>query len=84
MPAAQAIQTPTDAAVSETFAQAEKHFGQVTNLVRVLGSNPPLCKSITEFFIQAIMTWIEYLYVPKMRTSQTRFCTRSISSLPFP
>ncbi|MFQ5426338.1 MAG: carboxymuconolactone decarboxylase family protein, partial [Gaiellales bacterium] len=49
------------ASVAETFALAEQHFGQVPNLVKVLATNPPLCRSITGFFVQVLregrVTW---------------------------
>jgi len=54
MPAVHYVDSPDDASVVETFQVAEKHFGHVPNLVRALGHNPALCKSVTEFFAQAM------------------------------
>ena len=53
MPATAVIASRTEE-VAETFRQAEEHFGQVPNLVKVLANNPDFCKSITAFMIQAL------------------------------
>ncbi|HZD23055.1 MAG TPA: carboxymuconolactone decarboxylase family protein [Acidimicrobiia bacterium] len=53
MPATAVIESPTED-VADTFRQAEEHFGQVPNFVKVLANNPTFCKSITEFMIQAM------------------------------
>lgn len=54
MPATAALDRPTTDDVAETFAVAERHFGHVPNLVKVMASNPTMCKSVTEFFVQAL------------------------------
>lgn len=54
MPATATIEAPTSPELEATYAMAEAHFGHVPNLVKVLGSNPTMCKSITEFFAQAL------------------------------
>lgn len=43
-----------DASLNEVFDAAQEHFGQVPNLVKALANNPALCRSITNFLIQAI------------------------------
>lgn len=43
-----------DASLNDVFDAAREHFGQVPNLVKALASNPALCRSITNFLIQAI------------------------------
>lgn len=53
MPATATVDVAT-AGVEETFALAERHFGMVPNLVRVLATNPTMCSSITGFFAQAL------------------------------
>jgi len=53
MPATEIVETPTED-LEETFQLAADHFGHVPNLVKVLATNPTLCKSITEFFAQAL------------------------------
>jgi len=40
--------------VQAAFAQAEKHFGHVPNLVRALGSNAAMCRTITAFMVQSL------------------------------
>ncbi|MDH3755901.1 MAG: carboxymuconolactone decarboxylase family protein [Acidimicrobiia bacterium] len=53
MPVTTTVEQPT-AELEEIYAAAEAHFGQVPNLVKVLGSNPAFCKSLTAFMIQAL------------------------------
>lgn len=53
MPATATLDSPTDE-LGDVYAEAEKHFGQVPNLVKALGANPTFCKSITRFMIQAL------------------------------
>jgi alkylhydroperoxidase family enzyme len=43
-----------DPSLHDVLAAAEEHFGQMPNLVKALASNPELCRSITEFLIQAL------------------------------
>jgi alkylhydroperoxidase family enzyme len=43
-----------DPALADVFAAAEQHFGHVPNLVKALANNPPLCRAITTFLIQAL------------------------------
>ena len=43
-----------EAGVADVFEAAERHFGQVPNLVRALANNPTLCRSITEFMIAGL------------------------------
>lgn len=55
MPAVEPIEKEqADPAVREVLDAAEEHFGQVPNLVKALASNPEMCRSITEFLIQAL------------------------------
>jgi len=42
------------AVVADVFDAAERHFGQVPNLVKALANNPTLCRSITEFMIAGL------------------------------
>lgn len=53
MPATALHTAPTDE-LADTYAKAEAHFGHVPNFVRVLGSNPAFCRSLTDFLIQAL------------------------------
>ncbi len=46
--------TKADASAQDVFEAAERHFGQVPNLVKALANNPMLCRSITNFLIQAL------------------------------
>jgi len=41
-------------ALADVFEAAERHFGQVPNLVKALANNPTLCRSITEFMITGL------------------------------
>ncbi len=43
-----------DAALGDVFDAAEQHFGHVPNLVKALANNPTMCRSITNFLIQAL------------------------------
>ncbi len=55
MPAVELLEkTKADASVQDVFEGAEQHFGQVPNLVKALANNPTLCRSITNFLIQAL------------------------------
>jgi len=36
------------------MARAEAHFGHVPNLVKVLATNPAMCRTITDFLIQSL------------------------------
>ncbi len=55
MPAVELLEkTKADVSVRDVFEAAEKHFGQVPNLVKALANNPTLCRSITNFLIQAL------------------------------
>ena len=60
MPVTAVIDKPTTD-LEETYAKAEAHFGHVPNFVKVLGTNPDFCKSLTDFLIQALaegrITW---------------------------
>jgi len=57
MPAVELLEkTKADASLGDVFEAAERHFGQVPNLVKALANNPPLCRSITNFLIQALGT----------------------------
>jgi alkylhydroperoxidase family enzyme len=53
MPATTLIETPTSE-VQNIYRQAEAYFGHVPNLVKVLGTNPAFCNSITEFMMEAL------------------------------
>lgn len=53
MPVTAVVDQPT-ADIEETYAKAEAHFGHVPNFVKVLGTNPDFCKSLTDFLIQAM------------------------------
>lgn len=43
-----------DPELKGVFGEAEEHFGRVPNLVKALATNPEMCRSITEFLIQAL------------------------------
>lgn len=43
-----------DPSLKDVLDAAEEHFGHVPNLVRALANNPAMCRSITEFLIQAL------------------------------
>lgn len=43
-----------DPALAPLMNRAEAHFGHVPNLVRVLATNPALCRSITNFMMQSL------------------------------
>lgn len=40
--------------LTDVFDRAEKHFGHVPNLVKALATNPAMCRTITDFTIQAL------------------------------
>ncbi|MDE2150307.1 MAG: carboxymuconolactone decarboxylase family protein [Gammaproteobacteria bacterium] len=48
------VQKPDNDDVREAFKLAETHFGHVPNLVRALGSNPAMCRTITAFIVQSL------------------------------
>ena len=55
MPATQTLDRSTaDASLADLFDRAEAHFGHLPNLVRVLATNPALCRSITDFMMQSL------------------------------
>ncbi len=55
MPAVQLLEkTKADSSLADVFDAADKHFGQVPNLVKALANNPALGRSITNFLIQAL------------------------------
>ncbi len=55
MPAVELLeQTKADASLRDVFEATERHFGHVPNLVKAIANNPPLCRSITNFLIQAL------------------------------
>jgi len=43
-----------DSSLADVFERAEQHFGHVPNLVKALASNPAMCRTITDFTIQAL------------------------------
>lgn len=43
-----------DPALADVLDAAEAHLGHIPNLVRALSSNPEICRSVTEFLIQAL------------------------------
>ncbi len=55
MPATALIdRTETEDELDDVFRRAEERFGHVPNLVKALASNPAMCRSITDFLIQAL------------------------------
>lgn len=54
MPATTLVRETDDTGVQAAFDEAEAHFGHVPNLVRALGTNPAMCKSITAFLVQSL------------------------------
>jgi len=54
MPATAMVQKPENDEVVQAFRVAEAHFGHVPNLVRALGTNPAMCRTITAFFAQSL------------------------------
>jgi alkylhydroperoxidase family enzyme len=55
MPAVKLVEKDkADPALKDVFEAAEAHFGHVPNVVKALASNPEMCRSITEFLIQAL------------------------------
>ncbi len=55
MPAVELLEkTKADASLRDVFEAAERHFGHAPNLVKAIANNPPLCRSITNFLIQAL------------------------------
>lgn len=53
MPATAIVDRPT-ADVEAVYREAEDFFGHVPNFVKVLGTNPAFCSSITAFVMQAL------------------------------
>lgn len=53
MPATAVIDKPTTE-LEGTYGKAKAHFGHVPNFVKILGTNPAFCKSLTDFLIQAL------------------------------
>ncbi len=55
MPATKLVEpAQADASLSDVLARAEQHFGHVPNLVKALAANPDMCRSITDFLVQAL------------------------------
>ena len=54
MPATALLELDQANEVSDVYEHAESHFGQVPNLVKALATNPSICRSITEFLIEAL------------------------------
>lgn len=53
MPATAVLDRPT-AEIEAVYREAEAFFGHVPNFVKVLGTNPAFCSSITAFVMQAL------------------------------
>ncbi|MFQ5558436.1 MAG: carboxymuconolactone decarboxylase family protein [Acidimicrobiales bacterium] len=53
MPVTALVEEPTPE-LEEIYAGATAHFGHVPEFVKVLGSNPTFCRSLTRFLIQAL------------------------------
>ncbi len=54
MPAVAMVETPDNDDVREAFRVAKEHFGHVPNLVKALGTNAAMCRTITAFFAQSL------------------------------
>jgi alkylhydroperoxidase family enzyme len=55
MPATATLdRSDTDESLDEVLDRAEAYFGHVPNLVRVMASNPAMCRTVTDFLIQAL------------------------------
>jgi len=55
MPAVQLLEeAKADSSLQDVFEAAQRHFGQVPNLVKALANNPTFGRSITNFLIQAL------------------------------
>jgi len=55
MPATATLdRTDTDDELDEVLDRAEAYFGHLPNLVRVMASNPAMCRTVTDFLIQAL------------------------------
>lgn len=54
MTAVALVQQSDNADVQAAFEKAEAHFGHVPNLVRALGTNAAMCRTITAFMIQSL------------------------------
>jgi len=44
----------TDDELDEVLDRAEEYFGHLPNLIRVMASNPAMCRTVTDFLIQAL------------------------------
>lgn len=53
MPATAVVDRPTSE-IEAVYSEAEEFFGHVPNFVKVLGTNPAFCSSITAFVMQAL------------------------------
>lgn len=53
MPATAVVDRPTTE-IEAVYREAEDFFGHVPNFVKVLGTNPAFCSSITAFVMQAL------------------------------
>jgi len=55
MPATATLDRPqTSDDLDDVLDRAEAYFGHLPNLVRVLASNPAMCRTITDFLIQSL------------------------------
>ena len=55
MPATATLDRPqTSDDLDDVLEHAEAYFGHLPNLVRVLASNPAMCRTITDFLIQSL------------------------------
>lgn len=55
MPAVQLLErNEMDASLGELMQKTDDYFGHVPELVKALANNPPMCKTITEFTLQAL------------------------------
>ena len=55
MPATKLIEpSQADPSLREVLSRTEEHFGHIPNLIKAMSSNPDMCRSITDFLIQAL------------------------------
>jgi Carboxymuconolactone decarboxylase family. len=55
MPATATLDRPqTSDELDDVLDRAEAYFGHLPNLVRVLASNPAMCRTVTDFLIQSL------------------------------
>lgn len=55
MPAVKLVEPDQmDSSLKELIDKTENYFGHVPDLVKALANNPPMCKTITEFTLQAL------------------------------